>query len=376
MEVSNEWAGMNKFLAVLSLVLVVAASPAVAQELLPASLSDWKSPTASLSVRPNDFAQLSGTDPAILREYGAVAVERRPYARGSETLSVTLYRLRDSTGAYGLFTYLLSDQMSASDLAQYSALSHGRALAVAGNWLLEATGDDLRPLTGDLKTLAAQLSARADRTPYPTIGQHLPLRGKTPNSERYLQGPVALQHLLPLGNGDWIGFAEGAEAVLARYRTDGQEATLLLVAYPTPQAAARKLDELGHWLPLNPTGEFAGDRAPVFARRTSSLLALVAQTRSQTFADSLLQQIHYESQITWNEPSRKATEPNIGQFLVGTFIGTGIILLFALVAGIGFGGVRILVKYFFPGKVFDRATHVEILQLGLSSKPIEAKDFY
>jgi hypothetical protein len=61
---------------------------------------------------------------------------------------------------------------------------------------------------------------------------------------------------------------------------------------------------------------------------------------------------------------------------VGTIVGTGVILMFALVAGIGFGGVRLVVKYFFPGRVFDRDTHVEILQLGLTSKPIEAKDFY
>jgi hypothetical protein len=51
-------------------------------------------------------------------------------------------------------------------------------------------------------------------------------------------------------------------------------------------------------------------------------------------------------------------------------------MLLALAAGIGFGGFRIFIKLVLPGRVFDRNEDVEILQLGLSSKPIEAKDFY
>jgi hypothetical protein len=43
---------------------------------------------------------------------------------------------------------------------------------------------------------------------------------------------------------------------------------------------------------------------------------------------------------------------------------------------VGFGGIRVLIKIFFPNKVFDREKQVEILQLGISSKPIQAKDFY
>ena len=103
---------------------------------------------------------------------------------------------------------------------------------------------------------------------------------------------------------------------------------------------------------------------------------LVAYTKSRALATALLDQVHYETQVTWNEPRFRLTNPNIGQVIIGTIIGTGVILLFALVAGIAFGGVRLVVKHFFPGKVFDRAPHVDIIQLGLTSKPIEAKDFY
>jgi hypothetical protein len=44
--------------------------------------------------------------------------------------------------------------------------------------------------------------------------------------------------------------------------------------------------------------------------------------------------------------------------------------------GIAFGGVRVLTKRLFPGKVFDRPENVEVLQLGLSGKKIDPTDMY
>jgi len=368
---------MRRFLPIALLILAAIALPAAAQDFLPSSFSNWSSPSVASTVRPEGLEQLAGGDADVLREYGAVYGERRAYVRGAETLTVTLYRMHDPTGAYGAYTYLLTDQMSAANLTAHSSLSRRRALVTSGNFVMDVTATDVPAVAADLKALAAQLALRADKSPYPTLAQYLPARGLVANSQRYVLGPVALARLLPLGNGDWIGFADGAEVQLARYRVNGQEATLLLAAFPTPQGAAHKLEELGRWFALNPEREPPGDaRNAIFARRKGSLLMLVAYTKSRSLANSLLDQVRYQTQVTWNEPKFSITDPNMGQVIIGTILGTGVILLFALVAGIGFGGVRLVVKYFFPGKVFDRAAHVEILQLGLSSKPIEAKDFY
>jgi hypothetical protein len=46
------------------------------------------------------------------------------------------------------------------------------------------------------------------------------------------------------------------------------------------------------------------------------------------------------------------------------------------VIAIAFGGVRIITKRLFPGKVFDRKNQMEVLQLGLSGKPIDPSDMY
>ncbi len=367
---------MGKSLFIALLAFTGAVLPAAGQDVLPSSFAGWNASAAAWKVAPGALEQLVGDDAAILREDGAEAAERRPYSRGAATLTLTLYRMRDPTGAYAAYTFLRGERMTTADLALYSAVDSDRALAVVGNLLLDVSGLKAASLA-DLKALLGQLSSPADRTAYPSLGQYLPVRGLVAGSQRYMLGPVAASRAISLGNSDWIGFSNGAEAELARYRLNGQEATLLLVEYPTPQAAARKLEELGRWFPLNPERNGPADlRNAVFARRKGSLLGLVAYSRSRELAVSLLNQIRYETQITWNEPSHKLTDPSISQIVVGAIVGTGFILLFALVAGIGFGGVRLVVKYFFPGKVFDRASHVEILQLGLSSKPIQAKDFY
>lgn len=266
--------------------------------------------------------------------------------------------------------------MAPDDLAPHSLFSRQRALLLIGNLVFEVTGPDLYPARAALKNLAAQFSRQADASPYPTVGEYLPAAGRVRNSERFLLGPVGLARALPGMQGDWVGFNLGAEAELARYRVSGEEAVLILISYPTPQVAARRVPEIARAFAANPAQRISSDRPAVFLRRTSSLVAVVAQTSSQSLADSLLANIHYQDVITWNEPRHTLTDPPWSQVVVGMFVGTGIVMLFAIVAGIGFGGIRLLVKFLLPGKVFDRPNQVEILQLGISSKPIEAKDFY
>jgi hypothetical protein len=216
----------------------------------------------------------------------------------------------------------------------------------------------------------------ADRSPFPALPEYFPAAGRVAGSERYLLGPAAAARALPSAYGDWLGFNLGAEAQLARYRINGQDATLIVVSYPTPQVALRQIPTIARVFAPDPTQPSAPGQLPVYFRRSSSLIAFVIQTHSQEVADSLLDRIQYETHVTWNEPHQTYTDPTWPQIIVGTFTSIGIIMLFAVVAGIGFGGFRLLIKFFFPDKVFDRSKDLEVLQLGLSSKPIQAKDFY
>jgi uncharacterized protein DUF6599 len=361
---------MRRALATVALLLF-ASFPAAAQGILPISFAEWRAETGSQTISDFSTAEMG----AALHEYGLTGTEMRLYELRGDTVLASLYRFKDPSGAYGAYSYMRAPEMSRAGATEHSSMAPGRALILEGNLLADVSWKGDPPSHADLKALAASLASRAEQGPYPTIGLRLPQEGMIPRTDRYILGPATLHQLLPAGDGDWLGFSEGAEAELARYRVGNEVVTLLVADFPTPQAAAKKLDEIGRRFSLDGSPQ-NGDGPRLFARRSLTLVALVANARSQAVADSLLGKIDSGAELTWNEPTFSLRDPSVVQMLAGVFVGTGIICAFTLVAALAFGGVRLAVKRIFPDRVFDRSSSLQVLQLGLSSKPIEAKDFY
>jgi hypothetical protein len=230
----------------------------------------------------------------------------------------------------------------------------------------------------DLAALVKALEASSGLAPLPPVRTYLPLAGRLLGTERYALGPEAMKAALAeLGQSDMLGlvraagFSSGAEAMLARYSSGGKDsAVLVLLEYPTPQLAEQHIHHLDEFLPV------AANQQKLNIVRKGSLLSLVLSPSSAEYAKSLREAIDYETQVTWNEPSQTATDPPITSTLVKIIMGTGVFMVAAIVLGIAFGGVRVVTKIFFPGKVFDRPNQMEILQLGLSGKRIDPTDFY
>jgi hypothetical protein len=360
------------------LFLAALSRPAAAQNILPPSFAGWTASAPSAVIPSSGLDHMLGANAGAFREYIVKSVEQRPYAQGVQIASITLYRLRDPSSAYGAYTFLRNDSLSPVNLAAFGSASRDRALLVVGELLLDvsASPNQSRPSDADLKQLADSLDKRADHTPYPSIGDHLPEQGRVPGSEHYLLGPRGLAQYVPLGTDDWVGFDHSAETIVARYHASGKDLTLLIASYPTQQIAAAKFAVMLRRFVFDPPGDLPANQNVLFGKRVSSIVAVVVGAPSRQAANQLLDQIGYESQVTWNEPKQTFTEPTINTMIVGAFLGTGAIMVLAVAAGIGFGGVRVLIKIFFPNKVFDRDNQIEILQLGITSKPIKAKDFY
>jgi hypothetical protein len=369
---------MRRLLPIAILCLIVAARPAAAQSVLPSTFADWTAsgPAASAPVGLSFLGPPGGPDPGILKEYSLNSAETRKYAHGAQTAAITLYRFRDPSSAYGAYTFLRNDSLEPVELGSFASASGDRALVVVGGFLVDVAGKPARPSNADLKLLVAPLDKIADRTPFPSIGYYLPDRGLVRNSEHYVLGPRTLAQYVPLGTDDWVGFDHSAETILARYRLAGKDATLLIASYPTQQIAADKFAGMLRRFTFDPPGGVPPDQTVLFGKRSSSLIAVVIGASSRGAANQLLDQIQYESQVTWNEPKHTLTDPTIGSIVVGAFLGTGVIMLLALAVGLGFGGLRVVLRIFLPNKVFDREKQIEILQLGIYSKPIQAKDFY
>src|SRR5438477_4493621 len=99
-------------------------------------------------------------------------------------------------------------------------------------------------------------------------------------------------------------------------------------------------------------------------------------TLFRSFGESLRNALRYETEVTWNEPTHKITDPPwvviLGRIIILTLLFMGL----AVAVGAAFGGLRVVLKNLFPGKIFDRPGQMDVLQLGLSGKRINSRDFY
>jgi hypothetical protein len=357
-------------LAVLLAVTLFAAMPAAAQSILPSSFAGWtQKGTAPFTPPP-------GAAAAAAAEYGFSSGTQTAYAHGSDQLNVTLYRMKDPSGAYGEYSYLRTPDMRYANVGAYSAISDSHALVLDGNLLLDVEGRGLPKVDSSLKSLVAAITPHAEQGALPTLMNDLPAKGLVPRTDRYVLGPVVLNQLFPVAMGNSLGFSDGAEAEVAKYRAAGQDMTLLLVDYPTPQFASTKLKQLEQQFDINDS-QRNNASAPLYVKRGLTSLIFVAGAKSQTEASALLVgHVRSGEVLTWNEPTFQFTQPGIGAVVVGTIVGSGIICVFALISGLAFGGFRLVIKRALPDRVFDRSDQLEILQLGLASKPIKSEDFY
>jgi hypothetical protein len=138
---------------------------------------------------------------------------------------------------------------------------------------------------------------------------------------------------------------------------------LLLVSYATPQLAAKKLRSFQQ-LPVVSQGKPGSE---IFVQRLGSLVCFVLDSPAPSTAETLLKHIRYQSEVTWDEyvPTRR---DNIAHLVLNVFLLAGFILLFSLVAGLSYGGIRILAKKFLPIPIFDRPAQMEIIRLHLSDR--------
>jgi hypothetical protein len=354
-------------------LLLSAALPASAQKILPASFGGWQVVGSS----PFDPAHIANIDNPVTAaapaEYGFKSGESASYSRGSSSLNVRCYQMKDASGAYGLYSYLRRPDMRRANFSEHSSIVGDSALILVGNLVLDVSGKEVAGSSADLHALVTAVSSHAEEGSLPTLPLYLPEKNRVDVTDRYVLGPQTLDQLFPGGIGNSVGFQQSAEAELAHYNLRGHDATLLIVGLPTDQLAAAQLSELQRRFNVNGAGQSSGP--PLYAKRSARLLAIVAGATSQADADTLLDQIQMETERSWNEPVPKH-EPPIELMIEGSIIGALSICLFALVAGFSFGGLRLIVKRLAPGKVFDRSADLQVLQLGLGSKPINSDDFY
>lgn len=355
------------------MILALAAAPySFAQkQVLPHQFGSWACQPVAENPEFDKIANFAD----LSKETGYIESESCDYLSGATRIRVGLQKYRDPSSAYEMYTALIRPDMHASTLGRTSAVDGDRLLALLGGFILQ-----LRPTRAiaeaDLVALVKSVSGYADQTPLPPIRAHLP-QGFIDGTQRYAQGPAGFQNAIAALKQDEfanlateVGFNLDAEAMFARYREGKDEAVLLLLNYQTPQLAEQHLRHLDQ--AISPASKQGGTSI----QRKGTLLSLVLRPSSPAYGNALHSAVNYETVITQNEPHQAMTDPPILTTVAKIFIATFVFMVIAVVLGVAFGGVRVLTKIFFPGKVFDRPEQMDVLQLGLSGKRINSRDFY
>ena len=217
-------------------------------------------------------------------------------------LTVTAWRFHDSTGALGAI------------LSVPSATARQHYNYVLDFGAHQPTEAEMIGVVSTLKNI--------DSAPLPSLPGYLPA-GPADKSQRYIIGPVGLQRFAPQIPPSVAGFSYGAEASLAKYG----DTALIIFEYPTQPIARQRLEEFR---------KIPG----IVVKRSGPLVAAVLNPANADAAESLLAKVRFTANLTMDEyvPTRR---DNIAHLVLTAFELIGILLIFATIAGLSFGGWRL-----------------------------------
>jgi hypothetical protein len=310
----------------------------------------------------------------VLSEYGFQHLDKAVYTRDDgRNLTIKAAVFADASGAYGAFTYYHSAEMRDETIGGQAAFLNNRVLFYQGNVLVDAIFSKMSVMSAaQLRQLAGLLpQAEGNKANPPSLPAYLPKRLYEKNTTKYIMGPLALNRIGSPLPAAMVDFKSGAEVVIGKYSAMAGDATLMLIEYPTPQIAAERLRNIdaSHQITQQQPGVASiVDVGPFFDARTGPILVIASGPLSRSEAKALISSISYEADVTWNENTYASKKDNLANFLFNAIILCGIVVGLALVAGVAFGGVRVLVMRFFPDSVFNRREAAEFISLHLEEE--------
>jgi hypothetical protein len=346
-----------------------------APAMLPQGFGGWQmqgSPQTS-----TDPAVADPTNAAVLKEYRFSDLATSTYTRDDgRTLKIRAARFADASGAFGAYTFYLQPEMANEQLGDQGASVGQRVLFYRGHVLVDAQFSQESAMSvAQLRELAGALPQPGGNSGIlPPFIEFMPHRGYVRNTQKYVMGPAALAAQAPPVAADLVDFNASSEVSLARYNTSSGEATLMLISYPTPQLAAehlRRIDAAHQMAPPHAGVSNVESAGPFFDKRTGPIIAIATGPVSDSDAKSLLGMVNWEASVTWHQASDNQQVRDLYTLMLNIVILGGILGGLAIVAGIAFGGIRILMKRWYPDKVFDRPEQMEFISLRLTETVVK-----
>jgi hypothetical protein len=343
--------------------------------ILPQQFGGWE--MQGSAQKSTDPAVADPTNAAVLKEYRFTDLAASTYTRDDErTLKIRAARFADASGAFGAYTFYLQPEMTKEQIGDQGASLGQRVLFYRGNVMVDAQFSKESAMSGaELRELAGALPRpEGNAANLPTFIEFMPHRGYVANTQKYVMGPAALAALAPPVPADLVDFNASSEVSMGRYDTPSGEATLMLISYPTPQLAAEHLRriEAAHQMTEPQSGVSSIENAgSFFDKRTGPILAIATGPVSDSDAKSLLRMVNYEASVTWNTPTENSQVHDLYMLILNIVVLCAILAGLAIVAGVAFGGIRILMKRWYPDKIFDRPEQMEFISLHLTEVAVK-----
>jgi hypothetical protein len=344
--------------------------------ILPKQFAGWQIQGAALASK--DSGAADPTNAALLKEYGFTDFETATYkSDDGRSLKIRAARFADASGAFGAFSFYLQPEMAREEIGDQGASLNRRVLFYRGHIVVEAVFSQLSVMSAaGLRELAGVLPRPGGNAGnLPPILAFMPHHGYQANTEKYAEGPLALVAITSPLPADLVDFSASPEVVLGQYSTPGGEATLMLIEYPTPAVAAehlRRIDAAHNAARPQPGVAAIENVGPFFDKRTGPIVAIAAGPLSQSDAQTLLGAVNYEASVTWNENTYFDKKNNIANLLVNIILLCIIGGAITLATGLAFGGLRVLLRRYFPGRVFGSDDQTEFISLDLREGPGQA----
>jgi hypothetical protein len=346
-----------------------------APALLPQQFGGWQmqgSPQTS-----TDPAVADPANAAVLKEYRFSDLASSTYTReDGRTLKIRAARFADASGAFGAYTFYLQPGMAKEQIGDQAASSGQRVLFYRGHVLVDAQFSQESAMSvAQLRELAGALPRPGGNSGnLPSFIEFMPHRDYIANTQKYVMGPAALSAQAPPISADLVDFNASAEVSLAHYNTSSGEATLMLISYPTPQLAAehlRRIDAAHQMAQPQPGVSNVGIAGAFLDKRTGPIVAIATGPASDSDTRSLLGMVNWEASVTWNTPTDNQQARDLYKLVLNIVVLCGILGGLAIVAGVAFGGIRILMKRWYPDKVFDRPEQMEFISLRLTETVVK-----
>jgi len=264
----------------------------------------WPQQIGKNQLKSEQEVQLA--DRGLWDEFGLTAATKADYG----AFQATAYRFKDGTDSFAARQFLAASNPNTT---------------LAGNYVITCEGRCPAPKDWADVELAGKRHGET-----PLIWAYMPSKGRVAGSERYALGSRGLKQFEPRIPAPAAAFEFGTEVATAKYRTAKGEEELVLFYFPMPQVARKQLLEVQ---------KVSG----AVVKRSGSILAAVLNPPDPAMAESLLAQINYEAQVSWDEqPPPKVTAQSLASMVLTIFKLAGALILFCLFAGLGFAGLKLV----------------------------------